>query len=188
MPFRFTPTAIPDVVVIEPRVFPDERGFFMETYKQSEFTAQGIAKTFVQCNQSKSVGGTLRGLHYQKNPKAQGKLVRVLLGEIYDVVVDLRRGGPSYGKWIGVALSTENKKMLYVPEGFAHGFCVTSGEAEVLYSTTAEYAPECESGVRWNDPELGIAWPIAEPQLAPRDRTWPSLKLADNNFRYGDAA
>jgi len=188
MPFLFTPTVIPEVVVIEPRVFPDERGFFMEGYKRSAFAAQGIADIFVQCNHSKSSRGILRGLHYQKNPKAQGKLVRVVLGEIYDVVVDLRHGGPTYGQWVGVTLSAENKKMLYVPEGFAHGFCVTSEQAEVLYSATAEYAPECEAGVLWNDPELGISWPIAEPQLSTRDRAWPPLTCADNNFRYGDAA
>jgi dTDP-4-dehydrorhamnose 3,5-epimerase len=182
MPFLFTPTVIPEVVVIEPRVFPDERGFFMEGYKRSAFAAQGIADIFVQCNHSKSSRGILRGLHYQKNPKAQGKLVRVVLGEIYDVVVDLRHGGPTYGQWVGLTLSAENKKMLYVPEGFAHGFCVTSEQAEVLYSATAEYAPECEAGVLWNDPELGISWPIAEPQLSTRDRAWPPLRDADHNF------
>ena len=184
MPFRFTATAIRDVVVIEPRVFPDERGFFMETYKHSEFAAHGIDEIFVQCNQSSSARGTLRGLHYQREPKAQGKLVRTLSGEIYDVVVDLRRGSPTYGKWFGLGLSAADKQMLYVPRGFAHGFCVTSDKAEVAYMTTAEYAPELEAGVIWSDPELSIDWPIRKPELSARDRAWPALKQAENNFRY----
>ncbi|MGH7793858.1 MAG: dTDP-4-dehydrorhamnose 3,5-epimerase [Candidatus Binatia bacterium] len=187
MPFRFTRTAIPDAVIIEPPVFSDERGFFMETYKRSEFAAYGIAATFVQCNHSKSERGILRGLHYQKPPEAQAKLVRAVSGEIYDVVVDLRSGGPTYGRWVATALSAENKKMLYVPSGFAHGFCVTSTEAEIFYMTTAEYAPELEAGVIWNDSELAIDWPIAEPILSARDRAWPPLSRADHNFRYGVA-
>ena len=187
MPFRFTRTAIPDVVIIEPPVFSDERGFFMETYKRSEFAAYGIAENFVQCNHSKSERGILRGLHYQKHPKAQAKLVRAASGEIYDVVVDLRSGSPTYGQWFGATLSAENRKMLYVPGGFAHGFCVTSAEAEILYMATAEYAPELEAGVIWNDSELAIDWPIAKPVLSPRDRAWPALKFADRNFNYGGA-
>jgi dTDP-4-dehydrorhamnose 3,5-epimerase len=186
MAFRFTPSDIPDVVLIDPSVFSDERGFLIESYKRSEFAAFGITEPFVQSNHSKSREGTLRGLHYQKNPKAQGKLVRAILGEVYDVVVDLRRGGPTYGRWIAVVLSAENKKMLYVPAGFAHGFCVTSAEAEILYMISEEYAPELESGVLWTDPELAIEWPIAEPILSPRDRAWPRLRDADNNFIYGE--
>jgi dTDP-4-dehydrorhamnose 3,5-epimerase len=186
MPFCFSPTSIPDVVLIEPRVFPDARGFFMETYKRSEFAAHGLDEVFVQCNQSRSTRGTLRGLHYQRNPKAQGKLVRVLSGEIYDVVVDMRKGSPTYGKWLGALLSSEKKQMLYVPVGLAHGFCVTTDEADVCYMTTAEYAPEFEAGVIWNDPELAIEWPIREPELSPRDRSWPPLREAENNFRYKD--
>ena len=185
MPFRFTPAVIPEVILVEPRIFPDDRGFFMETYKRSEFVAHGIDETFVQCNQSKSTRGTLRGLHYQMNPKAQGKLVRALSGEIYDVAVDLRRGSPTYGKWLGFVLSAQNKQMLYVPGGFAHGFCVTSDEAEVSYMTTAEYAPELESGVIWSDPALAIEWPISQPELSKRDRAWPCFREADNNFRFG---
>ena len=183
MAFRFTPTVIPCVIVIEPSVFIDDRGFFLETYKRSEFSAHGITETFIQCNQSKSIRGTLRGLHYQNNPKAQGKLVQVLSGEIYDVAVDLRCGIPTYGKWIAVDLSSENRKLLYVPAGFAHGFCVVSDEAEVSYMTTEEYAPSLEGGVRWNDPDLGIEWPIAEPRLSDRDRAWPRLIDASHNFR-----
>ena len=185
MAFRFSPTDITEVILVDPVVFSDDRGFLIESYKRSEFAAFGITEAFVQSNHSKSREGTLRGLHYQKIPKAQAKLVRALVGEVYDVVVDLRRGGPTYGKWIAVMLSAENKQMLYVPAGFAHGFCVTSAEAEILYMTTEEYAPELESGVLWNDPELAIQWPIAEPILSPRDRAWPRLRDADNNFRYG---
>ena len=184
MPFSFSRLEIPEVILIEPLVFRDQRGFFMETYKHSEFAREGIPETFVQGNHSKSARGVLRGLHYQKNPKAQGKLIRVLSGEIYDVAVDLRRGGSTYGHWVAVTLSAQDKKMLYVPAGFAHGFCVTREESEVLYSATEEYAPECEAGVLWNDPQLDIAWPVDKPRLSARDRAWPPLQLADNNFNY----
>jgi len=182
MPFRFNPTDISGVIVIDPPVFPDDRGFFMESYKRSEFAAGGINETFVQCNQSKSARGILRGLHYQKNPKAQAKLVRALSGEIYDVAVDLRKGSSTYGKWTTVILSAENKKMLFVPVGFAHGFCVTSADAEMLYMTTQEYAPDLEAGVLWDDPDLAIEWPVANPVLSARDRAWPRLRDADNTF------
>ena len=184
MPFTFQPTQLPGVVIVEPKVFADDRGFFIETYKRSEFVAGGIDVDFVQENHSKSVRGTLRGLHFQRAPKAQGKLVRALSGEIYDVVVDLRKGSPSYGKWTALTLSAENKKMLFVPVGFAHGFCVTSADAEILYMTTEEYAPDLEAGLLWNDAELAIEWPIAEPILSLRDRAWPRLRDADNNFAY----
>jgi dTDP-4-dehydrorhamnose 3,5-epimerase len=182
MPFRFTPTDIPDVIVINPPVFPDDRGFFMESYKRSEFAAAGINETFVQCNQSKSARGILRGLHYQKDPKAQAKLVRALSGEIYDVAVDLRKGSSTYGKWTALTLSAENRKMLFVPVGFGHGFCVTSADAEILYMTTEEYAPDLEAGVLWNDPDLAIDWPVANPVLSPRDRTWAWLRNTGNTF------
>ena len=181
---RFTQAAIPEVIVIEPRLFSDDRGFFMETYKRSEYAAHGIAENFVQCNQSRSSKGTLRGLHYQKRPKAQAKLVWAVSGEIYDVVVDLRRDGPTYGKWIAVTLSADNKKVLYVPGGFAHGFCVTSEHAEIVYMTTEEYAPELEAGVIWSDTELAIDWPVAKPLLSDRDKSWPCLRAADNDFIY----
>jgi dTDP-4-dehydrorhamnose 3,5-epimerase len=173
MPFIFEPTEIPDVVLIAPRVHGDARGFFMETYKRSEFAAAGIDVPLVQENHSRSSAGTLRGLHYQCEPKAQGKLVRVVRGEIYDVAVDIREGSPTFGRWVAATLSAENHKSLYVPPGFAHGFCVTADEAEVIYVTTEEYAPELEFGIAWNDPALAIAWPIAEPTLSPRDRRWP---------------
>lgn len=184
MPFSFTPADIPDVLLIEPRVYPDDRGFFMESYKRSEFARAGIPDPFVQVNHSRSPRGILRGLHYQKQPKAQGKLVRVLAGEIYDVVVDIRRGAPTYGKWLGFSLSAQGGKMVYVPVGFAHGFCVISEEADVCYMTTEEYAPDYESGIYWNDPELEIDWPTANPRVSARDQRWPRLRDADCNFQY----
>ena len=184
MPFEFSRGEIPDIVLIQPRLFRDGRGFFMETYKRSDFAAQGIPENFVQSNHSRSARGILRGLHYQKNPKAQGKLVRVLAGEIFDVAVDLRLGSPTYGKWLGSTLSGDRGSMIYIPPGFAHGFCVTSAEAEVLYMTTEEYAPEHEAGILWSDPELAINWPLADPQLSERDRRWPGLRAADNNFEF----
>jgi dTDP-4-dehydrorhamnose 3,5-epimerase len=184
MPFRFIPVDLPEVIVIEPRVFPDERGFFMETYKHSEFCRNGIAAQFVQSNYSHSSRNTLRGLHYQKNPRAQGKLVSVAVGEVFDVVVDIRKGSPRYGRWSGVQLSAANRKILYIPAGFAHGVCVVSEEASLLYMVTDEYAPECETGVIWNDPALAIDWPVRHPRLSERDRRWPLLSEADNNFTY----
>src|SRR5919108_2290379 len=185
MPFRFTPTKFAEVMIVEPRVFPDERGCFMETYKRSEFTATGITDVFVQGNWSRSSKGTLRGLHYQKEPKGQGKLVGVMAGEIFDVVVDIRKGSPTHGKWLGATLSAKNRKMLYVPRGFAHGFCVLSEQADVVYMATEEYAPDCEAGICWNDPDLGIDWPIVAPNLSTRDQNLPRLRDADNNFTYG---
>ena len=184
MPFRFTPTEISGVMIVEPRVFRDERGFFIETYKRSEFAAHGITDVFVQGNWSRSSKGTLRGLHYQKDPKGQGKLVGAMAGEIFDVIVDIRKGSPNYGKWLGVTLASKSHKMLYVPRGFAHGFCVVSEAADVVYMATAEYAPDCEAGICWNDPDLGIEWPIADPNLSRRDQNLPRLRDADNNFGY----
>jgi dTDP-4-dehydrorhamnose 3,5-epimerase len=184
MPFTFSPTRIADVLVVEPRLFPDERGFFMETYKRSEFGAHGIDELFVQCNQSRSARGILRGLHFQKPPKAQGKLVRVLSGAIFDVAVDIRKGAPTYGQWVGVELSAANNKMLYTPVGFAHGFCVVSTEADIAYMTSDEYAPALEAGIAWDDPDLNIDWPIATPQLSERDRRWPRLRDTDAGFVY----
>jgi dTDP-4-dehydrorhamnose 3,5-epimerase len=176
MPFKSKHLAIPDVILIEPKIFPDERGFFMESYKYSEFAAFGIEKHFVQDNHSRSTRGVLRGLHYQKAPKAQGKLVRVVVGEIFDVGVDIRKDSPTYGKWVGEVLSAENKRMLYIPAGFAHGFCVLSKEAEVLYKTTEEYAPEYDAGIIWNDPDIGINWPIERPILSKKDAALPMLR------------
>ncbi|MCD6155401.1 MAG: dTDP-4-dehydrorhamnose 3,5-epimerase, partial [Candidatus Verstraetearchaeota archaeon] len=178
MPFQFKRLEIPEVILIEPKVFQDERGFFMETYKYSDFAAFGIAERFVQDNHSRSVKGVLRGLHYQNPPHAQGKLIRVVVGEIFDVAVDIRKGSPTYGKWVGVKLSAENRRMLYIPPGFAHGFCVLSDVAEVVYKVTAEYAPECEAGIIWNDPGIGIEWPIKHPIISSKDAQWPTLREA----------
>jgi dTDP-4-dehydrorhamnose 3,5-epimerase len=182
MPFTFTPLAIPDVILIEPRVFGDDRGYFLETYKQSAFAAAGIPDVFVQYNHSHSAYGVLRGLHYQLLPMAQGKLLSVMAGEIFDVAVDIRRDSPTYGQWVGVTLSAANHHLLYVPPGFAHGFCVVSDMADLLYQVTAEYSQVYERGILWNDPDIGVAWPVAEPQLSPRDVAAPRLRDADNNF------
>ena len=173
MPSTFESTSLAGVLVIVPKVFGDARGFLMETYKRSEFEAAGLPVELVQENHSRSSRGILRGLHYQREPKAQGKLVRVILGEIFDVAVDIRPDSPTYGKWIGVRLSADNRKSLYIPPGFAHGFCVTSQEAEVIYKTTAEYAPDHEFGIRWDDPALAIEWPVTAPTLSERDKVWP---------------
>lgn len=176
MPFEFKRLAIPEVILVKPKVFSDERGFFMETYKRSDFATFGIGEHFVQDNHSRSKKGVLRGLHYQRRPKAQGKLVRVVVGEIFDVGVDIRKDSPTCGKWVGEGLSAENKRMLYIPPGFAHGFCVLSEVAEVLYKTTEEYAPEYDAGIRWNDPEIGIHWPIEHPILSDKDAGLPLLR------------
>ena len=156
--FIFTQTEIPGVVVIEPQVFGDDRGYFMETYQKDQFAEAGIDKEFVQDNQSRSTRGVLRGLHFQKN-HTQGKLVRVTKGEVYDVAVDCRPHSATFGKWVGVTLSEENKKMFYIPEGFAHGFLVLSDEAEFCYKVNDFWHPNDEGGMAWNDPEIGIEWP-----------------------------
>ena len=186
MPFEFVKTSIRDVILVKPKVFGDERGFFMETYKKSDFVKAGIDTDFVQDNHSKSVKGVLRGLHYQLEPKAQGKLVRCIRGKIFDVAVDIRRGSPTFGKWIGVELSEENKLMLWIPKGFAHGFLTLSEEAEIVYKVSgAEYSPEHDRNIRWNDPDIGIEWPLeGEPILSEKDKIAPLLKDAEVNFVY----
>jgi len=156
----------------------------METYKMPDFVAIGINGNFVQENHSRSSKGVLRGLHYQNRPFAQGKLVRVIRGEIFDVAVDIRKGSPTWGKWVGVILSEENKNILYVPVGFAHGFCVLSEIAEVIYKTTNVYCAESEAGIIWNDEDLNIEWPVKEPILSEKDRKLPTLKNADIKFHY----
>lgn len=171
-------TAIGGVCVIEPQVFGDERGFFMETYSRNKFAELGITHEFVQDNHSRSRKGVLRGLHYQLG-RPQAKLVRVIRGRVFDVAVDLRRGSPTFGKWEGVELSEENKRMLFVPEGFAHGFYVLSDEAEFCYKCSDFYAPHEERGLIWNDPQVGIDWPLLpglEPVLSAKDRVYPLLK------------
>lgn len=158
MAFTFEKTKIPGVIIIQPRVFGDQRGYFMETFKKGDFAAAGIDKEFVQDNESSSTKGVLRGLHFQKN-HTQGKLVRVTHGKVFDVAVDVRPQSPTYGEWVGVTLDSEKKNMFYIPEGFAHGFLVLSDTAEFVYKCTDEYDPSSEGGVPWNDPTIAIEWP-----------------------------
>ena len=173
-------TALPEVLVIEPKVFGDERGFFFESYNRKAFaSATGIDVDFVQDNHSRSAQNVLRGLHYQI-AQAQGKLVRVVAGEVFDVAVDIRRSSPNFGKWVGVNLSADNKRMMWVPPGFAHGFLVLSESAEFLYKTTDYYAPAHERCIAWNDPSIGVAWPLhGEPQLSAKDRLGKPLSEAE---------
>lgn len=177
---QIIPTTIPDVLIIEPKIFGDERGFFYESFNERRFSElTGIDPDFVQHNHSRSTGGVLRGLHYQIR-QPQGKLVRVVIGEVFDVAVDIRRGSPSFGQWFGALLSADNKRQMWVPPGFAHGFCVTSEIAEFLYLTTDYYAPEHERCIRWDDPELDINWPLAgEPNVSAKDRQGSAFKDAD---------
>ncbi len=176
MPFKFTETKLKGVILIEPQVFCDERGFFLESYKASEFKANGINVNFLQDNHSKSAKGVLRGLHFQKFPKAQAKLVRCTQGKIFDVAVDIRPDSENFRKWTGFELSGENKKMLYIPAGFAHGFVVLSDEAEVLYKASNEFSLEHDTGIRWNDPEIGIDWKIKNPLVSEKDASLPFLR------------
>jgi dTDP-4-dehydrorhamnose 3,5-epimerase len=177
---RFIPTTIPDVIIIEPKVSADERGFFLESYQKQRFSEAGIPFDFVQDNHSKSQQGVLRGLHYQIQ-QPQGKLVRVVAGEIFDVAVDIRKSSPTFGKWVGDFLSAENKKMLWVPPGFAHGFYVTSLTTEVLYKTTDYYAPQWERSILWNDPAINIDWHTngQPPTLSPKDKAAKTLEQAE---------
>ncbi|MBR5658571.1 MAG: dTDP-4-dehydrorhamnose 3,5-epimerase [Lachnospiraceae bacterium] len=175
---KVTRCEIEGLCVIEPTVFYDERGYFVETYNQRDMEAEGLNMVFVQDNQSKSKKGVLRGLHYQKQ-FPQGKLVRAIAGEVFDVAVDLRKSSKTYGKWFGVVLSAENKKQFYIPEGFAHGFLVLSDEAEFAYKVTDFYHPGDEGGVLWSDPEIGIDWPITEDMeicLSDKDKVWKGIK------------
>jgi dTDP-4-dehydrorhamnose 3,5-epimerase len=171
---KVTATEQPGVLLIEPQAFSDERGFFMETFAARRYAEAGIAQPFVQDNFSRSVYGTLRGLHFQE-PDAQGKLVQVLRGAVYDVAVDIRRGSPSFGRWLGIELSDENRRQLWVPPGFAHGFCVTSEVADFVYKCTAPYMRAHDRGIAWDDPALAIVWPIAAPRLSDKDRKLPRL-------------
>ena len=180
-PLQITPTHLTDIYLIEPKVFSDDRGFFMETYQAQKFAEAGIPTSFVQDNHSRSRQGTLRGLHYQIQ-QAQGKLLRVVIGEIFDVAVDIRRSSPTFGHWVGTFLSAQNKSQLWVPPGFAHGFYVTSEWADLLYKTTDYYAPEWERSIRWDDPDLGIEWPLVGgqyPLLSARDAQGKPLREAE---------
>lgn len=180
---QITKTKFDGVYIIEPDIFGDHRGFFMESYNQKKWRELGIRYEFVQDNHSLSAQvGTIRGLHYQLNPKAQSKLVRVVAGAIYDVVVDIRKNSSTFGEWIGVTLSAENKHQLLVPKGFAHGFCTIEPHTEVLYKVDEYYSPEHDRGILWNDPAIGIEWPTQIPILSEKDQNHPVLAKAAINF------
>ena len=182
---NFLPCPLPGVLRVEPDVFADPRGFFMETYHADKFAAGGITLPFVQDNHSRSVKGTLRGLHFQIQ-RPQGKLVRVVAGEVFDVAVDIRRGSPTFGRWHGETLSAENRLQLWVPPGYAHGFCVLSETADVIYKCTDVYAPGGERTIRWDDPTLAIRWPVSSPLLSAKDAAAPTLEgLGDDLFVFG---
>jgi len=172
---KFIETKLNGVVLVEPDVFNDPRGYFLETYHAGKYAEGRIAGPFVQDNFSHSVRGTLRGLHYQLK-RTQGKLVMALAGRVFDVAVDIRKGSPTFGQWVGVELSGENKRQLYIPPGFAHGFCVLSETADVLYKCTDVYSPKDERGIIWNDPTLAIAWPVTEPLVSQKDRSYQALR------------
>ncbi len=178
---KATRLSIPDVLLLEPKVFGDERGFFFESYNRHSFReATGIDVDFVQDNHSRSVKGVLRGLHYQLPPKAQGKLVRVVFGEVFDVAVDIRRDSPTFGKWVGEVLSAENKRQMWIPSGFAHGFVTLSESAEFLYKTTDYYSPQHERCIRWDDAAIGVAWPLTgAPTLSGKDAVGAMLSNAE---------
>jgi len=175
MPFQFSSTPIDGLMIIQPRVFSDDRGFFLESYKQSDFTSHGIHEEFVQENLSRSVRNTIRGLHYQLQPHGQGKLVQVVRGTAWDVAVDLRKDSPTYGQWYGIELSEEDQTLFWLPAGFAHGFAALSETVDFLYKVTSEYCREAERAVRWNDPEIGIQWPVDQPLLSEKDAQNPLL-------------
>jgi dTDP-4-dehydrorhamnose 3,5-epimerase len=179
---KFQPTEIPEVVVVELDLHRDDRGFFVETYHAEKFLRGGIEAGFVQDNHSRSVRGTLRGLHAQDR-RPQGKLVRTLVGEIFDVAVDIRRGSPTFARWIGVTLAADEFRVLWIPPGFAHGFCVLSDIAEVEYKCTDVYDPEGQLTIAWNDPEIGISWPVATPILSAKDAAAPPLRDVEGRLR-----
>lgn len=174
---KVTPLEIPELLLVEPKVFGDDRGFFMEMFHAKRYAEAGIPGPFVQDNYSRSSRGTLRGLHFQE-PQGQGKLVQVLAGRVYDVALDVRRGSPTFGQWAAVELSAENRRQLWIPPGFAHGFCVTSESADFHYKCTTLYAPETERCIAWNDPDLAIPWPVSEPLMSPKDLRAPRLRDA----------
>ncbi|TRZ52845.1 MAG: dTDP-4-dehydrorhamnose 3,5-epimerase [Dehalococcoidia bacterium] len=183
MPFKFKNLEIPEVILIKPTVFTDERGFFAETYKKSDFLDFGIKEEFLQENHSLSkTKGVLRGLHFQIPPKAQAKLVRVISGSVFDVALDIRKNSPTFGSWVSAVLSGENKDMLYVPEGFAHGFCTLEENTEVIYKCSRVYSPGHDRGIIWNDPALAIPWPVENPILSEKDKVWPLLKDTGDIF------
>ncbi len=179
MPFLFKSLAIPGVILIEPKVFPDERGYFLETFKSSDFLSNDLPNNFVQDNLSFSRKNVIRGMHFQKKPKEQGKLVSVIKGRVLDVAVDFRKESPTFLKWIAVELNDRQNNMLYIPEGFAHGFLALSEEVYLLYKCTNEYDLKADAGFRWDDPDIGIAWPINNPVVSEKDQRLPYLKQLD---------
>lgn len=185
--FNFSAVSIPGILVIEPKAFEDDRGFFMEFYNKNEFANDGFTELFVQDNHSRSRKGVVRGLHYQINPTAMGKLVKVLRGKIFDVGVDIRQGSPTFGKWHGEILSDINQKMLYFPPGFAHGFLALTDYSEVIYKCTGMYSSKDERAILWNDPEIGINWPVDQVEkliVSDKDKNHPGLKKAETNFYF----
>lgn len=179
MPFTFKPLTIPDVILVEPKVFPDDRGFFCESFKASDFEKANLPAHFVQDNFSFSKKDVIRGLHYQKNPRAQGKLVSVLKGGVWDVAVDIRRESSNFLKWAAVELNDRNHAMLYIPPGFAHGFISLTEEVHLLYKCTNEYDPQADAGIRWNDPDIAIPWPVCNPIVSAKDAALPLLRQAE---------
>jgi dTDP-4-dehydrorhamnose 3,5-epimerase len=180
--FEFDRLTIPGLILIKAKVFPDQRGFFLELYRSSLFRNAGIQFESCQVNHSHSSRGVLRGLHYQLSPQSQAKLVHVVSGEIFDVAVDIRKDSPTFGRWFGIRLVAEQHMALFIPEGFAHGFCVLSSSADVIYFCSKEYSPEQERGIIWNDPTIAIDWPILDPAVSKRDLVWPNLNSAEINL------
>jgi len=183
MSFRFEPLAIPDVVLVRPERHVDQRGYFEESYRRSAFAEAGLAVDFVQDNFARSYRNVLRGLHYQLPPAAQAKLVGVATGKIFDVAVDLRAGSPTFSRWVGCTLDADERAFLWIPEGFAHGYVVLSDVADVTYKVTAEYASHLDRGIRWDDPAIGVEWPVRDPIVSPKDRAQPTLEAAEKAFR-----
>ncbi|PKL18908.1 MAG: dTDP-4-dehydrorhamnose 3,5-epimerase [Spirochaetae bacterium HGW-Spirochaetae-5] len=179
MPFTFKQLDIPGLVLVTPKAFSDSRGFFLETYKKSDFKNSGIDTEFMQDNHSLSSKGVLRGLHYQKEPYSQAKLVRVIKGSVYDVAVDIRKSSPTFKQWIAVELSDENNNMLYIPEGFAHGFTALADDVHLVYKCSSEYSHQYDAGIRWDDPEINIQWPFKNPSISDKDLVLPYLKDAE---------
>ena len=182
MAFDFKKLSVPDVILIEPKVYSDDRGYFFEEFKKSEFLLNGISDNFIQENISHSKRDVIRGMHFQKNPKAQSKLVSVINGEIFDVALDIRKNSPTFGKWVGEILSNKNHRSIFIPEGFAHGFCVISEEADVIYKVNNEYSPNDERGIIWNDPSINISWPTQRPIISKKDEELPLFEKSYENF------
>ncbi|MFG1395459.1 dTDP-4-dehydrorhamnose 3,5-epimerase [Roseixanthobacter pseudopolyaromaticivorans] len=181
----FTPLAIPEVILVVPPRFKDPRGYFSETYVEARYSANGITSRFIQDNESLSVPvGTIRGLHFQAPPFAQAKLVRVIAGAVFDVAVDIRKGSPTYGRWVGATLTAEKGEQLFIPHGFAHAFCTIEPDSKVAYKVDGSYSRESEGGIAWDDPDLAIEWPASDPLLSDKDREWPRLKDYDSPFTY----